>query len=488
MLKNNSGFEYYSKAVSESPYDADALNGLAECLFYGIGVEPDEAKGRSMFEIAAKLGSENANYNLGNICFLSGSINEAFDYFKKAADCGCTEAYEHLGNICDSKGEHVEAAGYYREASKYGSSKAMFRLAEYYRNGKGVNPNPKSAHEFYEKAAESGNEDAQYETAYDYDFGIGTSVDKAKAVLWYETALKNGNIKAGVRLGALLSESKDESEQLRGTELLKNAAEANDSDALLKLGNIYYFGLNSQRKNEAAAIECWSKGSQLKNSKCTYMLAGINNDSELMFRAGENGCSDAWVWLGRAEQKKGNFRSAYNFYSKAYEADNASSAFRLAEMFRNGAGVERDIRKAFEMYKYAAEKGNAYAMFELGVCYTDGLCTPQNLELASFWLNSAEKELSNNNKCLFKEEKQYSDFKLATLYDYRHKYDSAFFVWKELAEKKDPNAQFNTGLYYYFGKGVNKDIDRAIYWWKAAAENGNRAAADNLRKLNVSEV
>ncbi len=56
----------------------------------------------------------------------------------------------------------------------------------------------------------------------------------------------------------------------------------------------------------------------------------------------------------------------------------------------------------------------------------------------------------------------------------------AFYV---LAKEGHPKAQFNVGLIYANGKGVNKDSYQAMVWYKKAAKQGNAAAQYNLAKL-----
>ncbi|KYJ85588.1 tetratricopeptide repeat protein [Sulfurovum riftiae] len=56
----------------------------------------------------------------------------------------------------------------------------------------------------------------------------------------------------------------------------------------------------------------------------------------------------------------------------------------------------------------------------------------------------------------------------------------AFYV---LAKEGHPKAQFNVGLIYANGKGVNKDRYQAMVWYRKAAEQGNTAAQYNLAKL-----
>ena len=35
-------------------------------------------------------------------------------------------------------------------------------------------------------------------------------------------------------------------------------------------------------------------------------------------------------------------------------------------------------------------------------------------------------------------------------------------------------AQFNVGLMYATGLGIGKDMNKARYWWKVAADNGDK--------------
>ena len=51
------------------------------------------------------------------------------------------------------------------------------------------------------------------------------------------------------------------------------------------------------------------------------------------------------------------------------------------------------------------------------------------------------------------------------------------------AEQGDSNAQFNLGVMYEFGNGVNQDINRAIGWYYLAAQQGHVEAMGVLRIL-----
>ena len=48
------------------------------------------------------------------------------------------------------------------------------------------------------------------------------------------------------------------------------------------------------------------------------------------------------------------------------------------------------------------------------------------------------------------------------------------------AEQGDANSQFNLGVYYLKGFGVEKDVAEAVRWFRKAAEQGDAVAQCNL--------
>ena len=62
----------------------------------------------------------------------------------------------------------------------------------------------------------------------------------------------------------------------------------------------------------------------------------------------------------------------------------------------------------------------------------------------------------------------------------RQDYKTAATAYKELVEKGDADAQVGLGMLYMTGQGVEKDINRAIEWFRLAAAQGNRFAQNKL--------
>ena len=59
-------------------------------------------------------------------------------------------------------------------------------------------------------------------------------------------------------------------------------------------------------------------------------------------------------------------------------------------------------------------------------------------------------------------------------------YEQALRLWLPLAEKDNAGAQYNLGILYMKGLGVEKNLKTAFIWYKRASTNGNTDAMFNL--------
>lgn len=79
------------------------------------------------------------------------------------------------------------------------------------------------------------------------------------------------------------------------------------------------------------------------------------------------------------------------------KADDANS---MANVYRLGMGVPKDMKKAFELYQVAAELGNTDAQVDLGDMYYYGEETPQSYEKANYWYEKAAKKTTLKLRCI----------------------------------------------------------------------------------------
>jgi TPR repeat protein len=73
-----------------------------------------------------------------------------------------------------------------------------------------------------------------------------------------------------------------------------------------------------------------------------------------------------------------------------------------------------------------------------------------------------------------------ADFQVGLAAFNRGDFAAALKEWQPLAEQGDANSQYNLGLLYARGQGVQQDYQRALAWYQKAAEQGVPAAEYNL--------
>lgn len=144
----------------------------------GNGVPRDPVKAKAYYEVAAKLGSMVAQYNLGTFLYKSAAgddatLREAFRYFTQAAELGHINAMRALaefyrgGRIMPR--DDATALLWIRKAEAAGCVKAKTELALAYQRGRGVAADIPVAVALYRQAAEGGDVVAQHNLGLRYD-------------------------------------------------------------------------------------------------------------------------------------------------------------------------------------------------------------------------------------------------------------------------------------------------------------------------------
>lgn len=65
-------------------------------------------------------------------------------------------------------------------------------------------------------------------------------------------------------------------------------------------------------------------------------------------------------------------------------------------------------------------------------------------------------------------------------------FDKAYDIFVDLAYKRNAEALFYLGLMYFFGEGVEKNMDKCTDYWKKAMREGHQEAAYRLSEINTS--
>lgn len=201
----------------------------------------------------------------------------------------------------------------------------------------------------------------------------------------------------------------------------------------------------------------------------------------------------------------------HNIHSKQCEVLNSNSlnliekqaAMGLLYLF-GSSGVSKDYSKAYKFLLTSAKQKNTEALNGLGIIYLYGLGVSKNLDLAQKYFeqaNSLGDEVSKinlgelyrqKNNFIASEEwyklaiitnpsKAYEG--LSKIYLDQKKFEQAYRYSEKAAELGNTEAEYNLGVFYEQGIYVNKNLEKAIFWYEKAALKGHLDALNNLSLL-----
>ena len=356
--------------------------------------------------------------------------------------------------------------------------------------------------ELLTKAANAGLRDAQAELAFLYYCGCeATPPDFKQAVYWASRAGDENPVAQNV-LGDCyrngLAVRKDEAEAKRLHEAsfkkLQKLAE-NDGDPLILnlLGRCCYNGRGTVADFDAAA-KYW----RLAAKRCALGLVNWGG-----MRA--NGLA-----------VECDYAEAIRLYNDAIELNCSFARVNLGLCYYYGLGVERDYDRAFQELEIAKNKNEGIGVAFLGTCYEFGHGVDKDLqkalqlyELASQW--NEPRGMVGAGWCYFTGRGVKKDqaralelFRRAAEQDYRPAFEMVAICyengcgallneetaakWRERAFRKDREYAEAGGAFamralgedYYLGKGVEKDDEQALYWYRKSVEKGDPWAIGKL--------
>jgi TPR repeat protein len=330
---------------------------------------------------------------------------------------------------------------------------AQVYLAKCYNDGYGTKQNKNLAFNWYQKAAENESIIGQFYLGYCYEFSIGIEKNETKSIEWYQKATNNGNATAKLYLANCYRLGKGvEKDEIKAFKYYKSLAEKGITDATHQLGNCFYNGIGTKIDKEQAFY--WHKeaaynGNIISNNIFEqYYNKKINNikkdrDIKIKFhkliyfeglrRIGINN------YFGTGTKQ--NYEKAFYYFERAAVSGNKFAQYNLGNCYKNGKGVIKDERKAFELYQKSAEQGCKNAQYQLGNCYNKGI----GIDI---------------NKV------------------------NAFELYKIAADKDHNGAKYALGISYEYDEGVEKDLEKADYWY-IKAKNGEKEIGT---KANASKV
>ena len=394
-----------------------------------------------------------------------------------------------------------EAAELYQKAADEGDAYAMWRLANAYGNGDGVDWDEAKEIELLKQSAQAGCEEAKCDLAFAYMFdwsNIGKDEEKGKEML--EELIKQTNNSTVLSryaellffgggpyeedqekamrflkkvedkdnpfyldlMGAIYTSGADkiEVDAEKAIEYYTKAFENGRKYSAYRLQSIYAAGYGEVKADKTKRIEWLNRGIESNVTDCMVDMAllSITEDSaykdmhnpqkaiDLLKRAAKHGSGNAYYTMGNLYYE-GKYlpkddKKAYENWEKAVELKYYETASNLAYAYIEGVGCEKDESKGIELYKLAADNSSGFAAYKLYYCYANGV-----------W--GVKKDIEVAKKYLFK-----------------------------AAEYGDAWGCYNLGRHYYLGtEYVTKDVGQAFVYIKKAADMGLVDACNSLSYL-----
>lgn len=265
----------------------------------------------------------------------------------------------------------------------------------------------------------------------------------------------------------------------------------------LDLGKAYYYGRGTKknfkkaRKHLQKAADAGEREAQLILALMQVQGQGVAENPQAGFEAVQKLAPDyplaqyalarlyadglgtpadaekALKWLTRAAQAPVPVPAAQvqlgNYYAEGYppyiepdaekafeltlaaaEAENRSARYRVALMYLNGQGTEKNEKRAFHFMRLSARDGLIQAQKALSDMYRNGTGVAQD--------------------------------------------DYGVFSWMLAAAKNgDAEAQEQTALHYLHGTGVAASRKEALFWAVRAQQNGGKNAAEIIRRIKEDQ-
>ncbi len=345
--------------------DPNALYMLGECYYFGVGTSVDEACAADCFiraeEIINESGADKNEYvsllmSLA-LCFEKG-IGTAADpkrarsIYKAASESGRPDALFQMGRAAvygiGMKAEYPAARQYFLRSARSGYAPAMLMMGIFSDEGRGVAQNKSDAQSWYLKTVNA--EGLAQISAYDFPDRFSEGVK----------AHTEAKIKAQYKLGMLIASSdKTVKGYTEAFGYIALSASMGYTQAQTEIARIYALGGDlTQYFEDPQALSD-------RSGEAGDMPPDKNVLSEAMNKLGDT------FFDGKHSLKK-NEVAAARCYRFASELGNTDACYSYGWCLRHGVGVRENDAEAVKWLKMAADRGNANAAYSYGLCCEEG--------------------------------------------------------------------------------------------------------------------
>jgi TPR repeat protein len=465
------------------------------------------------FKKSADAGEVIAQLNLGDALFNGDSVQEnraeALALFRKAADQNSAMGYNDLGAWYFNS-DPDQAAKHYLKAAQLGYAPAAETIGLFYRDGRGVDPDPLEAVRWLSVSERVGLHHFRYFDTYDREDPDYTKRTPAEIVKWFVDKAEAGAIPQMEAVGlfyfsgfglpqdshkaaAILEKAAALGDPQSASDLTEVYGSTGENDKLFEISRkiaakggareqvslavCYERGLGTP-KDYKKALECYEKAVELgygdPNGKVAEMRGlanafGAELDKLAAVEKDANAGNVRSMMRMAANYENGNLvardmKKVVAWEEKAAAAGSIDACAKLGDRYANGKSVEIHLHKAYDYLQKAAASGEARHQ------YTFGAFLLQNRELKP----SAKQDLFEAFLAAAKQGHEESILQVARCYNWAIGTDencTEAIAWYQKIFNRDFRPKFETGMILVLGRGgVTKDEIRGAKLVEEAAQ------------------
>ncbi|MCO5608676.1 hypothetical protein L7F22_062890 [Adiantum nelumboides] len=438
----------------------------------------------------------------------------------------------------------AESVDHFQQAAEEGHAHAQSTLAFLHRSGIGVEHSGAKAFLYHSFAANSGNFQSKLALAYSYfrqqmnEEAVRLYAELAgTAVASFSSALDSPLVEP-VPLNDGLEENKDALKRSRGEEdddfqILEYQARKGNAGAMFRVGLFYYSGLRGIRRDDAKALDWFLKAIEKGDTAAMEFVGEIyarghgveRNFTKALdwFKSAlRNKRFSAYNGIGYLYVKglgvdKRNYTMARECFKKAAEHDDPDGHYNLGVLYLQGKGVKKDVEIASNYFVGAANAGHPKAYYQLAKLFQRGLGVKKDLAMATvlykmvaergpwgslmrwalesylkgdigkallLYSRAAELgyEIAQSNAAWILEKYHEEEYCMGEsgFCKSGERYRRAHTLWWHASEQGNDDAALLIGDAYYYGRGTERDLERAAGAYNHARLQENAQAIFNL--------
>ncbi|CAM6095755.1 unnamed protein product [Calypogeia fissa] len=319
--------------------------------------------------------------------------------------------------------------------------------------------------QFLEYKAHKGFGPAMYRLGLIYYLGLrGVPRDHAKALTWFVKAVEKGNSESTELLGEIYARGHGVPRNYsKAYEWFVEATSAGHYSAYNGMGWLYAKGLGVDKRNLTKARELFTKAADANDPNGHYNLgvlylkgAGLKRD---------------------VEEARKHFLHAIGMSKLMHP----KALYQLAKMQQKGIGLRKDEATAVKLYKMVAEKGPWGSLLKWALeAYIN-----RDIGLALLLYSRAAElgyEVAQSNAAWILDKYYSEDVCIGSsgICTDKERHQRAHDLWRHASEQGNQHAALLIGDAYYYGRGTEKDLERAAEAYHRARVQQNAQAMFNL--------